>query len=343
MKRFLLTLAATALLLGAIAQQSPVEYLNGINVEYNEIANNSWEYTKAVANDKNAKKIEGKRTALLKTISNAKKNVSKKGAFKGDTGYRDAVTEYLTINYDVINEDYAKIVDLEEIAEQSYDLMEAFLTAKEEAGKKLAEAGNKQQDGQKAFAEKYNIKMEDGTESDMSKKLSNASDVYDYYNKVYLIFFKPFKQEIYFIDALNASNVNGMEQNNGVLGSDAKESLKKLNAISIYKGDKSVHEACKDMLHFYADEADKKAPILIEFFLKKEQFESVKASFDNISEKKRTQADIDRFNKALGEYNGMIETYNNTNDELNKNRSKLLNNWNTSIQKFTQYHVNHWK
>jgi hypothetical protein len=45
--------------------------------------------------------------------------------WKGDRSFRDTTVAYLKLLYIVFNEDYGKIVNMEEIAEQSYDAMEA--------------------------------------------------------------------------------------------------------------------------------------------------------------------------------------------------------------------------
>jgi len=45
--------------------------------------------------------------------------------WKGDRSYRNSSVAYLKLVYHVFNEDYGKILNLEEIAEQSYDAMEA--------------------------------------------------------------------------------------------------------------------------------------------------------------------------------------------------------------------------
>ena len=54
---------------------------------------------------------------------------------------------------------------------------------------------------------------------------------------------------------------------------------------------------------------------------------------------KRTQADIDAYNKAIKEYNDAVILYNKTNELLNTNRSKVITNWETTRKKFTDVHV----
>ena len=51
--------------------------------------------------------------------------------------FRDSVVRYLELSYAVLNNDYAKIMDMEEISEQSYDAMEAYMLAQQIANDKM--------------------------------------------------------------------------------------------------------------------------------------------------------------------------------------------------------------
>ena len=55
---------------------SAVEYMNFISEQYADLTDDQWSYTKAVANDKSARKVEGKRQNLLKTNKAAQKKIS---------------------------------------------------------------------------------------------------------------------------------------------------------------------------------------------------------------------------------------------------------------------------
>ncbi len=61
-------------------------------------------------------------------------------SYKGEKAYRDSAVSFMKLYYNVLNEDYSKIINMEDIAEQSYDDMEAYMMAKEMVDKKLEEA-----------------------------------------------------------------------------------------------------------------------------------------------------------------------------------------------------------
>lgn len=188
-------------------------YMNSVSVEYVEIQKDAWSYIKKASHSKNARKIESKRIELIKTINAAKNKISKMPVYQNDASFRDAVVKFLSLYSNVLSEDFSKIVDMEEIAEQSYDDMEAYMMAKEQANDKLSEAGKELDEVQNKFAEAHDVKLVEGEQSKRSKKLETASKVYKYYNKAYLIFFKSYKQEAYLLESTNKRDVNGVEQN----------------------------------------------------------------------------------------------------------------------------------
>ncbi|MCC6369619.1 MAG: hypothetical protein IT236_01300, partial [Bacteroidia bacterium] len=166
-----------------------------------------------------------------------------------------------------------------------------------------------------------------------------AGKVYDHDNEVYLIFFKSYKQEAYVLNAMEKNDVNGIEQNKNALVKTSAEGLEKLKAVVAYQNDQTILKTCKQMLEFYKEEAEKKLNTVSTFYVAKDSFEKIKTGFDAKSANKRTQSDVDQFNKAVNEYNAASQEYNKVNAELNNNRKNFLDDWNKSCEKFTDKHV----
>lgn len=321
-----------------LVAQSSVDYMEKIATETKKIQSDMWDYTHAVSHGKSARKVEKKRAELLKTSQQALNRVTNMQAFEGNTAYRDSMASFLRINYLVLKEDYAKIVDMEEIAEKSYDNMEAYLMAKEAANVKMEASSEMVRREQAVFAAANDITLVT-TEDELDKKMGVANEVYKYYNQVYLIFFKSYIQESYLMASLLNKDVNGIQQNRNALATTSEEGLKLIAEMEAFKGtDNTIVTTCTDMLKFYADEVEK-MEVVTDYFLKSENLNTVKNSFEQIKEKNRTQEDVDRYNGAVNELNEAVEKYNQVNDELNENRSKKLEAWNKSVAKFTDKHV----
>lgn len=312
-------------------------YLEVIGAQFNEMSKDMMSYTSAASHGKGAKKVEKKRQELLSTVKEAENNVRKLKAFNGSTQLRDSVVAYFKLSHLVLLEDYGKIVDLEEIAEQSYDAMEAYLLAKEKATDKLDASYAHAEEQYSLFAKDNNIKLIE-SESKLSQKLETSGKVHNYYNQVYLVFFKSFKDEAYLMDALDKEDVNALEQTKSSLATHAGEGLEKLKKIGLYGYDATLSKACQQLLVFYQQEATK-VDDNIDFFLKKEQFEKIKKAFDTKKSSERTQADVDQYNKTVNEFNNAVNRSNTVSDDLNKRRADLINQWNKTTDVFLAKYV----
>lgn len=318
--------------------QSAGDYLDKMSKEFKDISADMWDYTSAVAHGKSARKVENRRKDVLKSNMDAQNKIKSMGAFEGDKILKDSVLSYLKLSYNVINYDYAKIVDMEEISEQSYDAMEAYLLAQEKANEKLNASGDMVDQQYDAFAAKHGITLVD-KESKIENNLKIAGEAFKYYNGVYLIFFKSYKQEAYMIDALNKNDVNALKQNADALGKVSDEGLKKIDALTAFKGDGTLKTTSKDLLTFYKKEASAKMPVIINFAVKKENFDKIKTAFDAKAPKSRTKEDVDGFNAAVNEFNAASNEYNTVNNELNNSRTNLLNKWNDAVSRFMDKQV----
>lgn len=313
--------------------------MDEMNKDMKDISQASWEYISEMSHGNNAKKADKKRLDLLQRFSDSKSRIAKMDGFNGSTTYRDAVVKYLDMSYAIFNQDYANLVDMEEVAEQSYDFMEAYMLAKEKANEKLDEAGKEMDKAEEVFAKENNINLVDAEKTKISENIRISNLVYDHYNDVYLIFFKSYKQEYFLLEALNAGDVSAIEQNKNALITNSTEGIGKLKSMTGYNNDNSIIMSCKKLLEFYKSEAEKDIPTLLDFFLKKDNMAKVKTAFEGKKEKDRTKEDIDQYNKAVEEYNATIATFNTTNERLNADRSKNLDAWNKSVDTFLDKNV----
>ena len=335
---FLLTLVILPGI-GLFAQEeNPGSYMTQIYKAEQAVAQKYVAYMSAVSHGKGAKKADKKREDLLKTIEDTRTKVNDLPAFQKDQSLRDASASYLKMMYSVMNEDYDKIVDMEEISEQSYDAMEAYMLAQEKASQKLQEAGISRELVAKKFAADHHVNLIE-EKNGLSEKMEKIGKVSDYYNQLYLIFFKASKQESYLTEAVEKKNINGIEQNKNALLKYAEEGLTVLDTLRGFESDKSVVTACKKSLEFFKQEAGTKINIVTDYLLKDDEFEKLKKAMDSKSSKDRTKEEVDNFNKAVNDINKAVKEYNQTNQFLNEKRSEVYNNWNSSVQAFFDSHM----
>ncbi|MFH0866566.1 MAG: hypothetical protein V1904_10240 [Bacteroidota bacterium] len=317
-------------------------YMESISMLFTTIMDDTWDYTSTVAHSKSAKKIDSKRKDLLETLDEAKNKISRMPDFEGDASYRDTVLAFLTIDFDVLNNDYSKIVDMEELAESSYDMMEAYLLAQEIAGNKLDTANSNLIAQQKVFAEKHNINIIDN-EDKVSKKLESSAKVFKYYNKIYLIFFKSYKQDAYLWNAITNKDLSSIEQNKNALLKSAMEGLALLDSIKAYKSDIALMTACKKALIFYKSEAVTKLQDIVDYYICTDKFDKINTAFEAKDKASLTQAELDEYNSAVEEVNKAGVKYNTANQKLTAERNTVIEGWNTAGQTFLDKHVPQYK
>ena len=325
----------------ALEGQGPAEavaYMNVIDGQYQNIRNDTWDYTSTMAHSRSARKVEKKRADLMNTIQKSIQVVRHLPAFNNDISLRDSTLAYLKMNFYILNNDFAKIIDMEEVAEQSYDLMEAYLLAQQKAGEKLQAASSVIDEQYKSFAGRYGVNLIESHDH-VTQNLEKANEALTYYNKIYLIFFKAYKQEAYLIDAMNKKEVSAIEQNRNALSVFSDEGLQKLDSIPNFKADNSLHTTCSKMLTFYKEEADQKIPVISDFMLTAAGYDKMVALFNAKDKKLLTQDEVNEYNNTLKEYKNGISQFNSTNNYLNSRRSSYTTSWNNCVNSFMARHI----
>lgn len=323
----------------AQATSDPVEYMRFFITREADLSKKYLDYMSQVAHGNRARKMEKRRQELIAEIRQSLAEANRLRPFKGDATLRDAFKTYWDILYKVFNEDYDKIVDMEEIAEQSYDYMEAYLAAQEKAEEVLNEAHDKIQPAYNEFAKKHHVELIEGSETKLTKQMRQVSQVNSYYHTLFLIFFKSHKQEMYVIDALNRKDLNGLEQNRGTLLRYAQEGLQRLDTIKAFNNDASLVNACRKVLEFHKEEAEEYLPGVNEFLLLSDEFEKTRKAFEAKPANRRTKEDIERYNATVNKYNAALTNSNKLLTTINARREKVVSEWNNTTQRFMDKHV----
>jgi hypothetical protein len=318
--------------------KSASEYMNGIYKRVTRIQEDMWSYIRSFAHVKDNAQVEANRQKVITTIKNAITDVNKIEPYNDDFLFKNGVLDYLNIQSAVINEDYAKIINMEEVSEQSYDAMEAYLLAQKKANLKMEDAIKALEEKEQIFAKNNQVTITK-TSNATSEKLKKASEVMDYDHSVYLIFFKSYKQEWYMVDALSKEDMNKTEQNKQTLVKYSDEGLKNLSPIQPYENDDSIKNVCKNALEYYKKEVSESMPVFLDYLVKKEDFEKIKKALDLKKDSEKTQKDVDYYNGKVNELNEMVKKYDETMKKMNDDRKKIVDSWNEAENKFIDVHV----
>jgi hypothetical protein len=317
--------------------ENPGQYMTYISKQQENITKKYLSYSSAVAHGKKAKKVDNLRTKLLDEVQESRMNIDAMPSYKGDKSYRDSAVKFMRFYFAVLNDDYSKIINLEEVAEKSYDDMEAYIMAQEMVNKKMEEQNTMIKKASHDFASRNNVTLID-SKSELGQMMEKVGDVNEYYHKVYLLFFKASVQEENLMKAMDKQNITGIEQAKSSLLKYATEGLTNINDIKPFDGDNGLIASFKNVMNFYVKEVNDKMKTISDFYLTKERFEALKKEMDKKGDS-RTKEDIDGYNKAVNDINAASNKYNQTNKDLFEMRKEALNNWNDAVDNFFDTHI----
>ncbi len=326
----------------AQATDDPGTYMNMLSSAQSDMNQKYMAYMSAAAHGRRAKKVEKLRQQVLESIQNSKYKTTDLPYYKGDKTLRQSSIDYIQLCYNVFNEDYGKIVNMEDIAEQSYDEMEAYILLQEKTGEKIHDAFTKMDEANKAFGAKYNVKIVE-SKSELGDKMETAAKLNHYQNEVYLLFFKCNWEDGEMMKAINVKKLNDAEQARSSLVRYADEGLKALNTLKSFDGDPSLAVSCKQALQFYKKMAEKDIPKMTDYYLKQENFDKIKKAMDARPASGRTKADIDTYNKQVNDMNAAVNSYNASNTQVNAGKTQMLNDWQKTEKDFADAHMPHYK
>jgi hypothetical protein len=300
-------------------------------------------YISASAHSRRAKKVERLRIQVLESINHAKSETFNLPKYKGDNSLRQANIDYIQFCYRIFNEDYTKIVNMEEIAEQSVDQMEAFLLMEEKTSEKLQEASEHLSEAEKSFAIKFGVNLVD-TKNDLTDKMGTAGKVNSYSDNLYILFFKCNWEDGQLFNALNAHKLTEAEQARNSMIRFAEEGLGALQADSLrsFQGNLTLSAGCREALQFYHSLAKNDIPKLTDYYLKQENFEKIKKSMETKGDN-QSKEDIALYNNAVRDINTSVIHFNQLNQELNKSRQEAVDNWEKAEKSFRDELIPYYK
>lgn len=326
----------------AKAQDDPVAYMNSISNAQLDMSKSYMAYISAAAHSSRKRKIEKLRLQTVDNIVICQNTINGLTPYKSDNSLRQASINYVQLCYKIFNDDYVHIVNMEDIAERSYDEMQAYLLLQQATNDTLETAISNMTNAEHAFAQKYNVKLVD-EKTDLGEKLAQTGRIGKYRDKVYLLFYKCNWEDGQMIDALNQKNVTKIEQDRNSLDKYAIEGLAVLDTLKAFDNDGSLANACRQALEFYKNEAETQVSTLTDFFLKEENFNKMKAAMDAKADNQRTQQDVDNYNKAVTDLNNGVTVFNQINNDLNGGRNQVNGTWDATEKNFLDVHTPYYK
>lgn len=293
----------------------------------------SYEYVKAITRMRRAKAVEKKRQELIKMIGMARDHAKGFGSLNGDSSLIEDFYGYLDLVYKVLKEDYDKILDMEDIKEQSFDQEEALELAIDMANRKLHECYERLRDCEISFFKRYKIEYDD-QKSELTKKIERANNALDYYSKINRVVIRLNRYYNYAMNAVSNKDLILLEQHISTISSYSKEGIKILKNSNSYNGDSDLIKAALKYAEFVRNEGLVYLFANVDFMLHVDKFEKLNKRFNKIKPADRTKEDVDRYNGEVNKYNEAIKNINKTNDGAYEKVGMEIKHWNEITEEF---------
>jgi len=338
--RFVLLMLIFGICLPPVHAQegSPLEYLQEINESYQPVLRKQLDFARSLAQGQPGDLVKRQRTSLLNEIRDAQSYIDDMPPHRGNTALRESMVKFLSISYDVVNEDYARLVNMERISEESYDKMEAFLRAQEQAYVRMSEAARAMKRAEEDFAHDFGVRLVNSDDR-FARQLNDLNETFTYYNEIYLIFFNAYQQELLAFRAIESQQADKMEMERRKLEASAKDGLVRLERTGAYKGDRSLRNAATKNLQFYLNEAQTDIPPIVSYYEDLVALKQARASLDNSTDPEQRSELTSKYNELVRRINTMGQDLNPIIERLNRVRAEQLNEWNRVSEAFLRKYI----
>ena len=92
------------------------------------------------------------------------------------------------------------------------------------------------------------------------------------------------------------------------------EGIAKIDTMKAFRNDRSIINACRRSLEFYKTEAKDKIGIIIDFFLKQENYDKIYEVYKTKDRMLHSKEETDEYNKAVIELNSSGKKFNLVNN-----------------------------
>ena len=304
-------------------KNAALEFNNLLVKEQNLVSEKNLEYVSYSVHSEDFKTVEKKRLDVVKQIDASYKVISKQDAPEEVSKMKEEVLEVLKMYKNVFTLDFVEVNKLKAKKQSSYEAMEGYFKAQDDAEKKLSKAAQRFAKAQDRFAKKMDITLEvDKEDLKKAKDIAVINEVYGYTRQIFLAQFKVSKADAEFMEGLSAQkSATYLDNKRKKLEEVSAEAIKILKGIKSFKGDSKYKDSALDLVKFYAEMAKKDYSDMVEL-----------SRMQAKNPKKLSNSEITKYNDLVNDYNDSIGSY-------NKKMKKLTSKFNDENSNLLQKYV----
>jgi hypothetical protein len=281
------------------------DYLGFLVKEQNAVVFKNMEYVSKSVHSDNPRAVDAKRNEVLAQIRSSQSRIRMYSPFKGGEQMKEDALKVFASYLEIFQRDFKEANDLKTKSENSYEAMELYLDALERAEQRLASAIEEYDKAQETYAAANNITLTQAN-SKFGETIRQVNELNKYKNEIFLIQFRTSKAKSRVLDAINAQDGDAVENQRLLLAQAAEISRRELGRLQPFKGESVLLDATTQLVQFAEKAADKEIA----------EMSSI------LRNAKRTNQDVDRYNKLIKEFNEnnqkLVNAYNKASDEISR-------------------------
>ncbi len=285
---------------------TPVTYFDYFNREHTAIVQKNMEYLQHAVHSENLIEIAQQRLGLLEQVQGATERVQSIAPFERDAGMQEEMLAVLGIYNEIFDIDFSQVEALKSDSRDSFEAMEQYMAAHEEAERKLAAASARFLAAQRAFADANNITLVEGAQN---TEIEQMNQLNTYQRSLFLRHFKINQLNASFLDALDKQADELLENSRIALLNACDEELPSLRELDGFSGDTGYRDAIIEQMETIRDMAA-------------EEYETL-SRVTTADPSSLTQTDVDAYNAAIQRVNTVLnplaENVNNALQQLLRN------------------------
>ncbi len=340
MKRLFAILAGLMLVSGVFAQnfKDAGEYLDYINQHFYDINKAMWKYLKVSAHSSSQRRQLAKKQDFVKTIEKTRREIAQMPPFEGDASLRDSIVAYLDFAKAFVNGDLTRLEELQAVSTKSYEAMVRYLQKEAEVNRKYEQRFKAVDKLLDDFARSHNINLVQATDK-LSQKIDKANKAYEYNNKLFLIYFKPYMTATYLYKAIGEDDPEKISAFADSLLRDVARGKTLLAATPDFEGDDQLKYATGRALSAFKSIVLDYLPQIYEFYDLKKQISQLDSVLHSKTQDQWTQEEVDRYNSLVEQYNKKVQEVNPVIEQIRQIINNTSSEFAQAQQQFLDYHV----
>lgn len=313
----------------AHGQEEALDYLEAISNEYESVVRSQWKYARSVMEGGD---YQREKADLIESINEAEKKIRIIPPYQNDRSLKDSVLLFLRLNRNMIREDYTRLADLQNLEERSFEELDEYLYAQQEAYARVNRLALNLRKEEEKFARKYSIRLVNRDDR-LARRLEQLNELFSYYNTIYMAFYKAYSQELVVFKSIEGRQPAAISRHLSILSQYAAQSIREVRKEGGFQGDKRMYSAALKSLEFYKREATKDLVIVLSYYQKLDRLDELR------EERKKGTQNADEYNSLVREINAAGGELNAVTEALNKERAELLQEWNDASSNFLALQV----